>query len=227
MKNPNLIKAEVTSIKQVTPKIKTFRLHYGNQAFRFNPGQWIDLHAPLQGKNIGGYTIISSTRDRGFIDLAVRESLNHPVTKYLHETIRVGDFVQITEGQGKFFLNENLLTASLILIAGGIGITPLLSMIRSHHNPERIKLFYSVSNEEEILFRNELSPLATFTVTKSHQSNWSGPTTRINLEFLKNYQANLNSHFFICGPKEMIDHISSELKQNNIPETQIHFEKWW
>lgn len=226
--NQKLITAEITSIEQVTPKIKTFRLYHGRNDFLFQPGQWIDLYAPVEGKNIGGYTITSSAHTQEYIDLAVRESLHHPVTKFLHNAV-VGRKVEITMGQGKFFLTDEVANSNAItFIAGGIGLTPILSMIRSVDKKKTpVQLFYSVSNEEDIIFRDELAPVSIFSVTKKATVEWKGETKRIDLEMLKKYKANFNSHFFICGPRAMIDSVTAQLKEIGVPAARIHFEKWW
>lgn len=225
MNNQSFLPAKLVMISQATKKIKTFRLEYGNHPYVFKPGQWIDLYGPNE-KEIGGYTITSSIHDIGFIDLAVRESTTHPVTQYLHSKARIGDVVMITQGQGQFFLTPELMTAPLTLIAGGIGVTPLLSMFRSS-NKEQLKLFYSVSSDEDILFKEELAPHATFTVTKPPSGQWKGERSRINLNLLKKHETNFNSHFFICGPRSMIDGIKNELMDYGVPKSHIHFEKWW
>lgn len=225
--SPEKFPAKVTQIDQATKRIKTFRLNYGDRPYSFKPGQWIDLFGPNE-TDIGGYTITSSNKDHGFIDLAVRESSTHPVTKYLHNEVNVGDEVMITEGQGKFFLTNDLMNSSLTLIAGGIGITPLLSMFRSTDKTQTpVKIFYSVSSDEDILFRDELAPYATFTVTKSPTPHWHGETNRINIDFLKKYNCDFNSHFFICGPRPLIDGITKELLETGVPKERIHYEKWW
>ena len=227
MNNEEIFPAKVTAISQATRRIKTFRLDYGDHSYSFKPGQWIDLYGQKE-KEIGGYTITSSIHDTGFIDLAVRESITHPVTQYLHNEIKAGDVVMITQGQGKFFLTPELMTTPLTLIAGGIGVTPLLSMFRSVDKiKNELKLFYSVSSDEDILFKEELAPYTTFTVTKNPSTQWSGERSRINLDFLKKHEANFNSHFFICGPRPMIDSISKELIDFGVPKDHIHYEKWW
>lgn len=221
-----MMKAKITSIVQATPKIKIFRLWHGRHDYVFKPGQWIDLKAPVEGKNLGGYTIISSAHTQEFIDLAVRESLHHPVTQFLHAS-SVGTEVEITEGQGKFFLTDEIAqSGSLVFIAGGIGLTPILSMIRSvDHSRTKVQLFYSVSSSADLLFKDELAPFSLFTVTK--EDSWKGEKSRVSVELLKKYKADFNSHFYICGPKAMIDSLVSALKEAGVPAANIHFEKWW
>lgn len=222
----NLISAKIESIEQETPKIKIFRIHHDKKDYHFRPGQWIDVHAPVEGKNIGGYTIISSVHTREYIELAVRESLHHPVTKFLHQA-KPGTSVDITMGQGHFFLKDEVAASgSLTFIAGGIGLTPILSMIRSlDKSKTKFKLFYSVSHEDDILFREELAPFTVFTVTK--EAGAKEEKARISVDHLKKYQVDFHSHFFICGPRAMIDSLTAELKQNGVSSDHIHFEKWW
>ncbi|NOT80081.1 MAG: FAD-dependent oxidoreductase [Bacteriovoracaceae bacterium] len=126
--NKQLIPVTVSQIIQVTPKIKIFKLTHNKKGFTFSPGQWIDLYAPISGKNIGGYTIISNPHTPDYIELAIRESDHHPVTKFMHEKVIVGSLLHITEGQGRFFipldLESEMYKLPLVFIAGGIGVTP-------------------------------------------------------------------------------------------------------
>jgi ferredoxin-NADP reductase len=222
------INATLLAIQQATPKIKIFRLQHEYENYVFKPGQWLDLKVPIEGKNIGGYTIISSPNNKGIVELAIRESLSHPVTQYLYHKINIGDELQITEGQGNFFLKPESLQKPIIYIAGGIGITPILSMIRSHNNTSpSYKLFYSVSNEADILLRDELSLNAIFCITKNHSNDWTGNTSRINSDLLIKNNIDINAHFYICGPRLMINALAEDLATVGIPGKQIHFEKWW
>lgn len=223
-----LIEVKVASIKSETANVKIIRLDCLEQPYSFKPGQWIDLHAPIEGKNIGGYTIISSPFEKGFIELAVKESTHHPVTQYLHQALKVGDRLRITQGQGHFYLKDEYRNSPLVFMAGGIGLTPIISMIRSlDQNSSAMKLFYSVSNEVDFVLRQELASRAVLTVTKKASTSWTGERSRINLEMLKKYQTDFNSHFFICGPRAMIDGLVLELKNAGVNASHIHFEKWW
>lgn len=221
------INAIIEDIKNITPKIKQFRIRHNHFNYHFKPGQWIDLFIDRPGKNIGGYTIISNPKDIEWIELAIRESSHHPVTQYLHHEAKIGDQIAITEGQGKFYLKDEWINKPKIFIAGGIGLTPLLSMIRSSDNRQLSQLYYSVSEEDEIMFREELSDIAYFTVTKKHSPNWKGGTERLCIERLGENLKDSNSQYFLCGPRPMIDSLSSELKDFGIKTENIHYEKWW
>ncbi len=236
MKKCELIKARITKITNASPRIKLFELSFDKTPYYFTPGQWIDLYAPKEliqnEKSIAGYTIISTPRTQKKIELAIRESNFHPVTQLLHSDKALNLEVDITEGQGIFTLKPDLKLRKPVFLAGGIGITPLLSMCRTM-NEENLayKLIYSVSYKEDFLLINELqsNPLSRFhfCVTKEKTEY---RRQRIDLEYLKENLSNdeiETSPFFICGPKEMIDDLKSSLVTIGVPSQSIHHEKWW
>jgi hypothetical protein len=84
MENFPLINAKIISDIQETSNIKILTIEHDQADYKFKSGQWIDLHLDhnLVGnaKNIGGYTILTTSRLTNKIELALRESSNHPVT---------------------------------------------------------------------------------------------------------------------------------------------------
>lgn len=222
-----LIPAEIQFISQLTPNIKHFRVYPQTTPFHFKPGQWVDIYAPLQGKNISGYTIISANQQTGFFDLAIRESNFHPVTKWLHENVQNTASILISQALGKFTLKESSTSDQHVFFAGGIGITPLLSMIRSLEY-KNCSLIYSAKNSTDFIFAKELQSCAQFFVTQEltpAQSTYhsSRVTKNIILE-----RANLQAkHFYICGPLGFIQATQNNLLHLSVPESKIHFEKWW
>lgn len=229
--NKQLIPVIISQITQATPKIKIFKLTHNKKDFIFSPGQWIDLYAPISGKNIGGYTIISNPKAPDYIELAIRESDHHPVTKFMHEKALVGSLLHITEGQGRFFipldLESEMYKLPLIFIAGGIGVTPLLSMMRWLKTTNiKHQLFYSASHEIDLILKSELDTNTHYVVTKDPL--YSGEKTRINISQLSQKNIDfINTHFFICGPKDMIDSLSRALELKGTPKEHLHYEKWW
>lgn len=124
--------AVVIDVVQDTSSVKLFTLQLlPSQQLRFKPGQWVDFYAPRVAA-VGGYSIISTPQQlaaHGTIELAVKRS-SHRMATWLHTECRVGDKVHVAVG-GKFFLTESQARKPLLMAAGGIGITPLISMIAS------------------------------------------------------------------------------------------------
>ncbi|PIX75605.1 MAG: hypothetical protein COZ38_04650, partial [Rhodocyclales bacterium CG_4_10_14_3_um_filter_68_10] len=144
----------------LTPDVKGFSLDLQGQDYDFLPGQWIDLSLEINGKNeVGGYSITSAYQEQPQqISLAVKAAPHHPVTAYLHQSAKVGDHVQISQGQGACVYHPDM-GNKIVLIAGGIGITPLMSIFRSirdHHPETQVALIYSAHSPEAFVFSDEI-----------------------------------------------------------------------
>ena len=125
------IPATITSIARQTPTIKSFDLDLGGRELGFKPGQWVDFFVSLEGAEaVGGYSITSSPSVQHSIGLAIKlDEGDHPVTNWLHREARVGDTVEISLG-GDFYYTPDM-DGPIVLIAGGIGLTPLMSIVRA------------------------------------------------------------------------------------------------
>ena len=232
------IPATIIRIAHQTPTIKSFDLDLGGRELGFKPGQWVDFFVTLDGAEaVGGYSITSSPSVQDSIGLAVKlDEGDHPVTNWLHQEARVGDSVEINLG-GDFYYTSDM-DGPIVLIAGGIGLTPLMSIVRAidesdHSTPTT--LIYSVSTPSEILFRQDLEEIAcrnpnislVFTVTHSEGQEWNGRAGRIDDELVRQAQVSPDSLFFICGPPDMIRDVVGMLVRLGAPGSRIKYEQWW
>jgi ferredoxin-NADP reductase len=233
----NIFDARITAITPATPSIHVLRLAIPDASFRFLPGQWVDLSADVDGTPLtAGYSITTSPLHQGEIELAIKASARHPLARWVHETARVGDKVKVTQGQGPFvYLPE--MSDNVVLIGGGVGITPLLSIFRHVRDaalPTQAHLVYSVSDSSEILFREELDQAAkahdnlhvSITVTQP-DPNWHGLTGRIDPVKLHALDVPDDTLYYLCGPKGMVEDMSTLLHGLGVPMNRIIFEKWW
>lgn len=230
--------ATISAIRQETPTIKSFVLECAAPEFEFLPGQWLDLHVELSGRDeVGGYSMINAPRGDGRIELAVKYSETHAVTRYLHEQARVGDHVAVSNGSGTFYYRRSM-GERVVLIGAGVGVTPLLSIMRHIHRAEPgvdVTLLYSVAVPEEVLFADALAQMSQerektrvlITVTQPEDSTWTGLTGRIDADKLSKAGLRRDTVYFICGPGEMVDNTAQMLLDLGIEERNIVFEKWW
>ena len=230
--------ATIVAIHRETPTIKSFALDLSGREIGFMAGQWVDFFVTLEGAEaVGGYSITSSPAEQTTFSLAVkRDGSDHPVTNWLHEDAQVGDRVEVALG-GDFYYEPDE-AGSIVLIAGGIGLTPLMSIVRSVHElatGTQLTLVYSASTSDELLFRDELEKMSAanprircvFTVTKPASNMWDGYTGRIGADLLRDESVDLDALFFVCGPPSMIRAMVSMLRGMGVPRTRIRYEQWW
>jgi ferredoxin-NADP reductase len=228
--------ARIARTWQATPTIKAFELEVDDPGFKYLPGQWVEVSAVIDGDiQTSGYSITTSPAQKGMVGLAIKTSSTHPVTRWLHSA-REGDIVNITRGQGPFVFLPDM-GEDIVLIGGGVGVTPLLSIFRfvRDASPEtHATLYYSVSHPDEILFREELEQAARqhnnlsleITVTQPCEG-WRGESGRINKHKLAALNAAPDALFYLCGPPGMVDDMEKFLRALGVQPSRIIFEKWW
>ncbi|XP_014393042.1 PREDICTED: oxidoreductase NAD-binding domain-containing protein 1 isoform X1 [Myotis brandtii] len=166
--------AKVCGTANESPSVKRLRLLVADQDFSFKAGQWIDFFIPGVSV-VGGFSICSSPRlleQERVIELAVKYT-NHPPAVWIHKQCALDSEVAVRVG-GEFFFDPQPADASrnLVLIAGGVGINPLLSILRHAADLHReranqgsgyeigtIRLFYSAKNTSELLFKKNILDL--------------------------------------------------------------------
>jgi ferredoxin-NADP reductase len=232
-----MIPVRIVEIRQETPTVKSLKLDLRGQDFSFHPGQWVDCYAEIDGELlVAGYTLTSSAAVRETIELAVREGDN-PVTRFIHGEAVVGDTLHVDGGQGDVYYTRGMGDA-LVLIAGGIGITPLVSMVRTVRDsyPDvEATLIYSARSSRDLLFMEELDAMAEanerirclFTVTGPDVGEWAGRRGRIDRSLIQEAGVVSESLFFISGPAPMAETMMGILRDLGVPPDSIRYEQWW
>jgi ferredoxin-NADP reductase len=224
----------VLAVLDETSDIKTFRLSRP-PGFDFKPGQFAPVRMSIDGKpHVRCYSISSSPDSRGYFEISVRRQ--GLVSTTLHATVRQGSQLTIGKPAGHFVYPADD-ERPLALLAGGIGITPLLSMLRfavSSHPTRPVTLLYSARNREALAFLPELRVLAQrhpqlrigITVSEPEApAPWR--TGRIDLPFVKQYVAHpAHTIFCVCGPTAMMIDMERLLVTAGVPPAQIRSEKF-
>ena len=223
---------------EISPTVKSFMLALDGQPFTFLPGQWIDCFVDIDGSaEVAGYSMTSAPNEEGWFSIAVKLVGDNPVTAHMHESASAGDALMVEGGSGDFHYTGET-AYPLALIAGGIGITPIASIVR-FIDQARLQvpttLIYSASAPSELLFREEFDVIsarnphfrACYTITRPSTEPWRGNVGRIDAATLRDAGVDANHLCYICGPPEMIKAMLSALKEIGVPEERLRFEQWW
>ncbi|KAM8966642.1 oxidoreductase NAD-binding domain-containing protein 1 [Pelodytes ibericus] len=247
--------AKVCGITNESATVKRVRLTVANNEFSFKAGQWVDFFIPGVPK-VGGFSICSSPgllQREGILELAVKYNL-HPPAHWIHTQCSLGSEVALRVG-GEFYFDPQPsdFPVDLLLIAGGVGINPLFSIllhVADLHETQKttgqgvqmgnVKLCYCAKNTSELLFKkNILSLVNSFPgkiTCNFHVTQQNSPIClelqpfitegRISENDLAKYVS--SDHLcYICGPPPMIESMCQQLEGLHIPREQIYFEKWW
>ncbi|KAF4799258.1 Oxidoreductase NAD-binding domain-containing protein 1 [Turdus rufiventris] len=165
-----ITQAKVCGITNESETVKRLRLAIANKDFTFKAGQWVDFFIPGVSV-VGGFSICSSPgllEREGILELAVKHTV-HPPAHWIHTECTLDSEVALRVG-GDFFFDPQPgdSPVNLVLIAGGVGINPLFSILLhiadlhgyqegkgNRHKLGTAKLYYSAKNTNELLFKRE------------------------------------------------------------------------
>jgi ferredoxin-NADP reductase len=228
------VSTPVLAVLDETADIKTFRMARP-AGFDFAPGQFVPVRVAVDGRpHVRCYSISSAPQTAGYLEISVRRQ--GLVSTMLHATARTGATITIGRPAGQFTYPSGD-DRPLALIAGGIGITPLLSMLRHAvaADPGRpVALLYSARSREALAFRSELHliaerhPQVRIGVTLS-QPGAAPPWRigRVDAAFVRQYVPHPeHTVFCLCGPAAMMNDLTALLSAEGVPAGQIRFEQF-
>lgn len=152
--------AVIEKIEVATPTVKTFVLR-PTVMHAFLPGQHVDvrLTAPDGYEAHRSYSVASAPDSSGTIELAIEELQTGEVSPYFHEIAVVGDTVEIRGPFAKHFVWRPTVNGNVLLVGGGSGVAPLMSMVRHRArvaDAPPMTLLYSARSWDDVIFRDEL-----------------------------------------------------------------------
>lgn len=220
---------QVIEVKQEAEDIWT--VSFKGREFSYKPGQFLMMQLLRDGVLSPSHPFtLSSSPTWDHISITPKESGDFTAT--IKET-KVGDKAFIDAPYGVFsFLNYD--AHELVFIAGGIGITPFMSMLRyisEKQLPLEVTLFWGNKDESSLCFQEELEmfqeKMHNFSsiLIMSKQKNWPGEQGRINAQLIQKYLPDLEGKdFFVCGPPAMSNAVMAELQKIKVPASKIHRE---
>ena len=230
----------VGSIINETPNVKTFRLLSSSRErflpFTFVPGQFLNLAFWIGGARMNrSYSISSSPNQREYVDLTVRREPRGAVSRHIVDLLKVGDTIEAGGPVGKFTF-DGTEADSIVLISGGVGITPMVSISRyltEESWPGDIYFVYACRTPADYILADAIKALqhenpklhVVITMTRPEGTNWKGLRGHLTKELLTQNVPKLTSRrIHLCGPIPMMDATKALLAELGVPPEQLKTE---
>ena len=184
----------------------------------FQPGAHVDVHLP--NGLVRQYSLTNGPGLTSVYRLGVKlEPDSRGGSRYMHESVRRGDTLQLSEPHNNFPLRRD--AARTVLVAGGIGVTPLLAMAQTlERQGLGWELHYFAQSDDHIAFPEVLEPLSAGLV--KHLGLSPEQTADELKKITGAYEA--TNHFYVCGPGPMIEAARTIAADAGWPEDAVHFE---
>lgn len=228
----------VIEVKKETEKVWTVKMvpPEGREVLSYLPGQFQFItfkrskDLPVEEHH---WTISSSPAEKGYISSTIKELGDFTAT--IGET-KVGDIATVHGAFGRFSYVFHPDEKELVFVTGGIGITPVISMLRYMRDTKsklEVILLYGNRKEEEIVFKGELEEiergeypdLKLIHVLDKPGESWDGERGYIDREKIEKFCGNLRKKgFYISGPSGLIDATIKNLKALGVKDNRIHIE---
>jgi ferredoxin-NADP reductase len=188
---------------------------------------------------VRSYSIASAANAENRIELTVERLPDGEVSPYLTHELQVGDLLELRGPIGGWFIWRAEQTESVQLVAGGSGIVPLMSMIRTRSaalSTAPFRLLYSIREPDTVFYRDELQSLAaldhslsvTYVYTRAVPKNWPRPASRIDAAVIAEttWPANLSPTCYLCGPTSFVEAATGLLIAAGIRDGMIKTERF-
>lgn len=235
----------VTEIVWETPESLTLTFDVPSGNFQYNPGQYITLVLNIEGKQEKRYfSLTSSPHTDPYPSITVKKTINGKSSWLFFQQISPGTEFEFLTPAGEFSPQLDVKHAyQYVFFAGGSGITPLMSMIKSilHKEPNSgCTLVYQNRNEDSIIFKQPLQKLEEINrgrfrvihILSQPNPSWPGRRGRIKSPVIADVLTDIpklhmqHGHYYICGPKGMEKTVTKSLKFLGIPGTNIRLESY-
>ena len=229
----------IARIFDETHDVKTFRLvalDGGPLPFVHTAGQYLNLALTIDGKRVNrSYTIASAPTRSAYCELTVKHAANGSASRHLHQTWREGATVKVSAPAGRFVF-EGHEAKRVVLVAGGIGITPMMSIVRSLTDrgwQGEMYLLFSLKAVRDIVFRDELEYLQSrfknlhvrILISRDPETAWDGPRGQITRDVVSGFVPGLaRGPVLLCGPDAMMAAMRALFTSLGVPAAEVHQE---
>ena len=233
--------ATIARIEHDTPRVSSFWFR-PSVPFTFRAGQHIDIRltAPDGYRAQRSYSIASAPEAPDMVEITIERLDDGEVSPFFHDVARVGDAIELRGPLGGHFVWSVADGGPLLLIGGGSGVVPLVSMLRhrtAQGSTVPALLFYSARTWEEVIFRDELLTMhekhdgfeLAFSITRETARRPVDFARRLDMpiiaELLQRLPANPKVAF-ICGANRFVENASQGLIDAGLPAPHIRTERF-
>ncbi len=233
----DVLNLRVSEILKETEGVKTFRLVSTDGYLPpFEAGQYINVFAEIDGvRTSRPYSISSSPSQRSYYQITVGRIPKGFVSDFFLDQVTVGSEFQANGPAGTFRYNPVAHKAKQLLLAGGTGITPFMSMVQQAldgGDSRDIKLIYGVRSSDMAIFNDALSAYAAkhpnfsyHLVVSDDKACWDGRRGFIDASCIADIAPDYRERTcYICGPQVMYDFCIKELRSLGVAEKDIRRE---
>lgn len=204
----------------------------GGELAVFEPGQYTTITLTIADKTVRRNYSVSNSPGEDFYRLSVKREAQGLVSNYLHDDLIVGDIVKLTQPCGDFTLSDN--QKPLVLLTGGVGITPAISMLLPALKAGReVHFIHAAINGRHHAFKSWLEHLSTEFDSLKLTTIYSDPLSEDNSDligFIDQQKlddllpADRNLDLYFLGPKPFMKTVYAATPELGIPAKQTHFE---
>jgi 3-ketosteroid 9alpha-monooxygenase subunit B len=224
---------EVVDVVEETADARSisFRVPEGaEEHFRYKPGQFLTLAVPSERTGVAArcYSLSSSPHDDGPLTVTVKRTADGYASNWICDHLRPGSTIRSLPPSGIF--TPASLDADLLLLAGGSGVTPVMSILRTAlaRGTGRIVLFYANRDERSVIFAAELARLAAEHHERLQVVHWlesvQGLPDPAQLRAFAAAYADRDA--FVCGPAPFMKATVAALRELDFPRARRHQEKF-
>jgi 3-ketosteroid 9alpha-monooxygenase subunit B len=198
-------------------------------AFGYRPGQFLTLRLPTASGPVGRcYSLCSSPDVDETMRIAVKRVKEGVGSNWVNDALAVGDEIECLPPGGVF--TPKSFDEDLLLFAGGSGITPVLSILKSAlaAGSAQVVLVYANQHENAVIFAGQLRELADEHPDRLHVVHWLESVQGLpSRALLKAFIAPYSSYSaFLCGPSPFMETVTHALRDCGVPPARIHIERF-
>lgn len=212
------------------------------KSYGYQAGQYLTLKFFLEGQEYRrAYSLCTSPVADDLVAIAVKRVEGGKISNHINDNLSAGSEVEVMQPMGNFTIDFNEFYARhFILYAGGSGITPMMSLLKTALTVEQssqVTLIYGNRDADSVIFHKELDELEghyadRFKIIQclaSSDDTWTGETGLLDASKVKSILGNLDTDLnkaqhFICGPGPMMEQVKQALSDLAVPSDRIHIE---